>query len=188
MSTHRWRPNQQRILTSFGRYDSEIKRVLASIDFKLKDEMWFVLGEIDVRFHIYYQHQKQEITLDESIEKVADIYVDYTKNLNDLGYNIHIVSVVPPQPNYTSFMYDPSYQIKDFIKDGGNDAKDRIYITKKLNERIRAKCEESGVGFRNIYPYIVDPVTECNIPEMTRDGMHYYYIGDLVIEKLGLEG
>jgi len=31
------------------------------------------------------------------------------------------------------------------------------------------------------------PITRCNIPEMTRDGMHYYYIGDLIIEKLGLE-
>jgi hypothetical protein len=171
---------------SFSRYDAEIRKVLASIEFKPQDEMWFILGEIDVRFHIYYHHQRLNISLDESIERVASIYVNYVKGLNELGYNIRIVSVVPPQPNFTCYLYDPSYQIKESIKEGGNSAEDRIYITKRVNERIKAKCLESGVGFIDIYEYLVDPETGCNIPSMTRDGMHYYYIGDIVIEKLGL--
>jgi hypothetical protein len=171
---------------SFNRYDSEIRRVLASIDFKSEDEMWFILGEIDIRFHIFYHHQRLNIPLDESIERVAHIYVQYVKKLIQDGYPIHIVSVVPPQPNPSPYFHDPSYQIPNPIRGEGITVEDRVYMTKKLNDLLEAKCLEEGIVFRNIYPYLVDPETGCNNPSMTRDEMHYYYVGDLVIEKLGL--
>jgi hypothetical protein len=171
---------------SFKRYDPEIRRVLSIIDFKPGDEMWFILGEIDVRFHIFYHHQRLDITLDESIERVADIYVAYTKKLIQDGYPVNIVSVVPPQANPSAFFSDPSYQVSNPIRGDGITMADRVYMTKKLNDLLEAKCLEEGIVFRNVYPYLVDPNTGCNIPDMTRDGMHYYYVGDLIIDKLGL--
>jgi hypothetical protein len=125
--------------------------------------------------------------LDESIERVANVYIKYVKSLKDSGYNIHVVSVVPPQPNLSAYHNDPSGQILNPIRGEGNTMECRIYTTKKLNELLKEKCRDSGIVYRNIYPYLVDLNTGCNVPDMTRDGMHYYYIGDLVIDKLGLE-
>jgi len=171
---------------SLDQYDDQIKKVLSSINFELEDELWFVLGEIDVRFHVFYHHQRLEITLDESIENVVNKYITYTKTIKDLGYNTHIVSVVPPQPNPSPHFYDPSYQILNPIRGEGITVEDRVYITRKLNELLEQKSLKNEIGFVNVYPYLVDPVTGCNIPEMTKDGMHYYYIGDMLIDKFHL--
>uniref|UniRef100_A0A6M3K6S7 Putative GDSL-like lipase/acylhydrolase n=1 Tax=viral metagenome TaxID=1070528 RepID=A0A6M3K6S7_9ZZZZ len=172
---------------SIERHDEAVRKVLESIDWQPKDEMWFIFGEIDVRFHIFYHHQQLNISLDRSIMSVVRNYISYVKKLRTEGYNIHIVSTVPPQPNPSPFHWDPTYETLNPIRGAGITVEDRVYITRKLNDELKKACDENGIPFRDVYPYIVDPVTGCNIPEMTRDSMHYNYIGDIVIEKLRLE-
>jgi len=171
---------------SLEKHHDAIMKVLESIPFKDGDEMWFVFGEIDVRFHIFYWHQKLGISLDESINNVVIKYISYVKKLREQGYNIHIVSVVPPQPNPSPFHNDPTYEVMNPIRGEGITVADRVYMTDVLNSGLRKACVENDIPFRDIHHFIVDPITRCNIPEMTRDGMHYYYIGDLVVEKLNL--
>lgn len=172
---------------SLEKHHDVIMKELESIPFKDGDEMWFIFGEIDVRFHIFYWHQKLEISLDESINNVVVRYIAYVKKLRELGYNIHIVSVVPPQSNPSAFHNDPTYEILNPIRGEGITVEDRVYMTEKLNFELNKACVDNGIPFRDVHQFIVDPITRCNISEMTRDGMHYYYIGDLVIEKFGLE-
>jgi len=169
-------------------HDEFIREHLASIGLQEHDEMWFMFGEIDVRFHLFYHHQKLQVPLDEMIDTVVTKYITYVKKLRDeLGYDIHVVSIVPPQPVPGPYPYDPTYQIKDWIRGNGNSLEHRIYITKELNRKYEIECEKNGIPFRNIYPYLVNPETECNIPEMTRDGMHYNYLGDFLIELFNLD-
>lgn len=172
---------------SLNKHHDVIMKELESIPFKDGDEMWFVFGEIDVRFHIFYWHQELNITLDKSIDNVVVRYIDYVKKLRNMGYNIHIVSVVPPQPNPNPFHNDPTYEIPNPVRGVGITVEDRVYMTKKLNLELTKACEENNIPFRDIYSLLANLETGCNVPEMTRDGMHYYYIGDLVIEKFGLE-
>lgn len=171
---------------SLKKHHDVIIKVLESIPFKAGDEMWFVFGEIDVRFHIFYWHQELDISLDESINNVVVNYISYVKELREAGYNIHIVSVVPPQPNPSPFHNDPTYEVLNPIRGEGITVADRVYMTEKLNLELSKVCAENNIPFRDIHQFIVDPITRCNIPEMTRDGMHYYYIGDLVAEKFNL--
>jgi len=181
--------SNSRVYTAYAidTHDDEIQEVLSSIDFKENDEMWFMFGEIDVRFHIFYHHQKLGVPLDSMIESVAERYVVYVGKLRKQGFNIHILSVVPTQPVPGPYLRDPTYNIKDWIRDGGNNLEDRIYITENFNRILEVKCRENDVPFRNIYHYLVHPTTRCNIPEMTRDGMHYKYIGDFIIDELHLD-
>jgi len=171
---------------SLAKHHDVIIKELESIPFKDGDEMWFVFGEIDVRFHIFYWHQVLEITLDESIERVVSKYIAYVKMLRLDGYNIHIVSVVPPQPNDSPFFNDPTLEILSPVRGKGITVSDRVYMTDTLNKRLEEECDKNGIPFRDVHPYLVDPATRCNVPEMTRDGMHYYYIGDMIAEEFGL--
>lgn len=169
---------------SLAKHDEAIMKVLESIPFTEGDQMWFVFGEIDVRFHIFYWHQELNITLDESINNVVVKYIAYVKNLRELGYNIHIVSVVPPQLNPIPHRTDPSNENLNPIRGKGLMVEDRVYITNRLNSELAKACAWEDIPFRDVHSLIVDPLTGCVVPENTRDGMHYYYIGDLVMEKL----
>jgi len=172
---------------SLDKHHEVIMKELESIPFTAEDEMWFIFGEIDVRFHIFYWHQKLEITLDESVDRVVDKYILYVNKLRNLGYNIHIVSVVPPQPNPSPFFNDPTLEIKNPVRGAGITVEDRVYMTNRLNKNLKIECNKNDIPFRDVHTFIVDCVTGCNIPEWTRDKMHYYYIGDLIIEKM-MEG
>lgn len=165
---------------SLAKHDEVIMKELEATPFKDGDEMWFIFGEIDVRFHIFYWHQVLEITLDQSIENVVTKYIGYVIKLRQLEYNIQIVSVVPPQPNPSPFYNDPTLEIKNPVRGKGITVEDRVYMTETLNRRLKEECDNNEIPFRDVHPYLVDPVTRCNVPEMTRDGMHYYYIGDLI--------
>jgi hypothetical protein len=170
-------------------HDTTIKDVLSSIGFGPNDEMWFVFGEIDVRFHIFYEHQVRSISLSQSIEDTATRYTNYVKSLVDLGYMIRIVSVPPTQFNKIPHQNDPLRHLTMLnpVRGNGLTLECRIYITKKLNDLIQEKCDAFGIGFVNVYDYLVDPYTGCMKKHLCKDeGMHGYYMGDWVIEKYGL--
>jgi hypothetical protein len=74
------------------------------------------------------------------------------------------------------------------VRGNGITLEDRIYMTEELNKRLQAKCLALGIGFVDLYPYLVDPETKCIRIEITKDrGMHCYYIGDLVIDWFHLD-
>jgi hypothetical protein len=174
---------------NLSEHDSVIKGVLSSIEFKPGDEMWFVFGEIDVRFHVFYEHQERNILLDQSILNTSTRYINYVKTLTDLGYPISIVSIVPPQRCLVPHRYDPLHHLTMLnpVRGKGITNADRIYMTETLNSQIKYKCSSLGIGFVDIYPFLVDH-DGCIKADMTFDnGMHSYYIGDLVIDKYNLE-
>uniref|UniRef100_A0A6M3L500 Putative structural protein n=1 Tax=viral metagenome TaxID=1070528 RepID=A0A6M3L500_9ZZZZ len=171
----------------------ELRSHLSKIDYKEQDEIWFMFGEIDVRFHIFYHHQRLKMPLDKMIDLVTKKYTTSVNLLRQEGYNAFIVSVVPPQRSPGPHLYDPVYATKEldgsnaYIRGEGNTLKDRIYITEEFNRQVEIKCKELSIGFRNIHPLIVDPETRCNILWMTRDGMHYNYLGDILIKAFHLD-
>lgn len=170
-------------------HDSTVKEILASIPFNFNDEMWFVFGEIDIRFNVFYQHQELKITLEKSIELLAAKYTKYVRTLTDLGYPVKIVSVIPTQRNPVPHRYDPlkNLSMLNPMRGNGITIADRVYITECLNSKIRYKCSKLGIGFIDVYPLLVD-TDGCIDPSKTFDnGMHGYYIGDLVIDRFNLE-
>jgi len=167
-------------------HDENMKKQLSLIEFGERDVLWMSFGEIDVRFHIFYYHEKDKITVDESIDRVVDVYFSYIRELKNLGVPICVTCCVPPQPNDSPFHNDPSYQIKDYIRGDGLDVAGRVYITERLNLRFKEECEKSGIPYIDFYELIVDQETRCVKMEWSKDGMHYLYIGDVLIEGLKL--
>jgi len=176
---------------SLQEQDAAIRELLSSLDFKPGDEMWFVFGEIDVRFQVYYQHQQLGIPLDQSIEDMTTRYTNYVKTLVDLGYPIKIVSITPTQfkgvPDSNGL--SQCLHLLNPMRGEGITLEHRIYMTEELNKRLWRKCFKLGIGFIDLYPYLVDPDTGCIRMDLTKDnGMHCYYIGDWVIENFDLGG
>ena len=132
-------------------------------------------------FQIFYQHQKLNITLDQSIEDMVIRYTNYVKSLVDLGYPIRIVSITPTQANPIPHHNDPLRHLTMLnpVRGEGITLKHRIYMTEELNKRLCSKCFELDIGFVDLYDYLVDPNTKSIKINMTRDnGMHGYYIDD----------
>jgi hypothetical protein len=158
-------------------------------------EIWFMFGEIDTRYHIFHQHKTKGIRLDEAIDLTIIRYLGYISGIRGLGYNIIVVSA---DPAIRAELIDTE---STMIRHNDATDQDRIYITEAFNSKLKLECSYHGIPFVDIYYWLVDPRDNQSrkdllnlhyIPEKARagilEGMHYKYLGDLVIEKLNLKG
>jgi hypothetical protein len=158
-------------------------------------EIWFVFGEIDTRYQIFHQHKAKGIRLDEAIDITVTRYLNYVSALRVSGHNIGIVSA---DPAIRAELIDTE---STMIRHNDATDQDRIYITEAFNSKLKLECSYRDIPFIDIYYWLVDPRDNQSrkdllnlhyIPEKARagilEGMHYRYLGDLVIEKLNLKG
>ena len=69
----------------------------------------------------------------------------------------------------------------------GEETIDIPYIVETFNKKLKESCSKRNIVFIDIYSYLVDPKDGFNRQDLTDDGYHYRYIGDLVIKKLNLQ-
>ena len=170
--------------SAFGLYKEDIwnRKILDQFT-KKGDEIWFVFGEIDGRAYINRKHVEEGISVEESIDIVIKSYLDYVEVLIKDGYNISIVSVVPP---CRTEQIKPHARGPVFPLHSGTDA-ERKYIVETFNQRLKEDCLKRKIVFVDIYKFLVDPNDGYNNRELATDGYHYKYVGDLVVAMLNLK-
>ncbi|MCX5921935.1 MAG: SGNH/GDSL hydrolase family protein [Candidatus Dependentiae bacterium] len=102
----------------------------------------FTFGEIDVRYHIGRQRDKQGRSTEEIIDSLVSAYIgtiQANKN-NYTNVTCVIVSVLPPCDKGFSYEY-PIY----------GSLQDRVAITRAVNERLKSYSQLHGIYFLDIY-------------------------------------
>lgn len=170
--------------SAWGLYREDIwnRRIMDQFTEK-GDEIWFVFGEIDGRAYINKRHVEKNITVDESIDTVVKSYLDYVEILIGDGYNISVVSVVPP---CRTEQIEPHARGPVFPLHSGTDA-ERKHIVETLNKRLEEDCLKRKITFVDIYRFLVDPKDGHNNRKLMADGYHYKYVGNLIIAMLDLK-
>ncbi len=108
---------------------------------KATDVVMFVLGEIDARIHIYYQHRKTGRDIESIIYNTVQKYIDAVVSVRD-GYGLKVaVSSLPPASTHivNHFKY-PFY----------GTVEQRRYIFEKMNEMLAVACYAEGIQFVDV--------------------------------------
>jgi len=158
--------------------DKKIRESLIGID--KEAIILFVYGEIDCRYRIFYCSSSKKIGLDLIIDNTVQSYLDYVDILRKEQNNVWVLSVVPTQKYGGPTRGDPVFTLPN--GDGGGD-EDRRYITEVLNSKLKYECFKRNIPFIDIYCGLVGK-DGFNRKEKTRDGMHYKYVGDIVLERI----
>ncbi len=169
-----------------------------------------MFGEIDARYRISAEHKKTEKSIGQVVDSVVKNYLDYVEKFKE--YRIFVVSVVPTVRTGKWERILESSKIKLNSHSGGwlfptridisSEEKEtpifvvhgvdveRRYITEILNAKLKLECTKRKIPFIDLYPLLVD-VDGFNNPDLLRqnpkDGLHYGYIGDLVLDYLDWE-
>jgi hypothetical protein len=186
------RPRGSHTAYNLRAHDEFIRTAL--IDCSNQDEIWLLFGEIDVRYHIFWHHLTDDIPIDHSIDNSVIRYIDYISDLRQ-SYNIKVVSITP-----TCRINERFQDYTKGISTGGTMI-DRRYMTEVFNAKLKYESQKRNIPFIDIYDLLVDPrdgfckldwMRPCTYPEEAMKGekdlIHYWFIGDKVVEYLGLTG
>jgi len=131
-------------------HDDRVRRVIAPLKNK---HIIFSFGEVDVRIHLRYQHEKTGRPLTTLIEETARRYTFYVSLLRLEGYDIHVFNVIPTGdysgPQFTAWRRGLVYPFKASFAE-------RQSYTLQLNERYRHYCRKLRIPFIDIYHHLVD--------------------------------
>ena len=125
----------------------KLQQVAATMD-KNCDLLLLTLGEIDCRFHIYYQSKKRNVSLSEIIKETVILYGCALHWLLSNGVD-PIVLGIPPPGTYDRFKYDTPgkpYASPEILA--------RIYS--QFNTAMKQYCEEGSFAYLDIYSKTVD--------------------------------
>ena len=127
-----------------------------------RDVVIMVFGEVDCRFHIYYQYMKnnEEFTLEELIDHTISNYGKVLRELKEKGVKLCACGVVPAswREHITAYPY---YGTPD-IRSG---------ITRIFNSKLQLLCIENGIFFIDMYGVATDSSGLIK-PEYALDGIH----------------
>jgi hypothetical protein len=112
-----------------------------------RDAVIMVFGEVDCRFHIYYQYMKNEerLTIEELIDHTISNYGKVLIELKDKGFQLYVCGVVPASWREHSTAY-PFYGTPDM----------RSKITRIFNDKLQVFCIENGIRFIDMYEPAAD--------------------------------
>jgi hypothetical protein len=127
-----------------------------------RDAVIMVFGEVDCRFHIYYQYMKNEkkLTIEELIDHTISNYGKVLTELKDKGFHLYVCSVVPASWREHSTAY-PFYGSPDM----------RSRITRIFNNKLQILCTENGICFIDMYKPAADDNGLIK-PEYKLDDIH----------------
>ena len=135
---------------NLDRHEKKLLRILAQLQGK---ELVFCFGEVDVRLHIKYKHQQLGTPIEMLIDKTANRYLSYVRQLQKAGYRIHIFNVVPTG----DFMGKEAEKWKRGLSYPFTATfEERQSYTEQLNEAYRKYCYEYTIPFIDIYKHLVD--------------------------------
>ena len=143
-------------------YDSHGRQLLDEMlsEVQPDDVILFVLGEVDCRIHLFYQHLTTRDPIDVVIGNVIKRFGSMLSEVAQY-YQIAVLSVLPAvsQGNF----YDiPHYGTRI----------QRAVITKLFNRALGAWCEENGIPFIDLTPQLADKDGFLKESHAERDEAH----------------
>lgn len=131
-------------------HDDRVRRVIAPLKNK---HLIFSFGEVDVRIHLRYQHEKSGRPLTTLLEETARRYISYVSLLRRQGYDIHVFNVVP-----TGDYHGPQFEAwrRGLVYPFKTGFAERQSYTLQLNECYRRHCQKLQVPFIDIYRHLID--------------------------------
>ncbi|MDQ3098171.1 MAG: SGNH/GDSL hydrolase family protein [bacterium] len=123
----------------------------------------FVLGEIDARIHIYNQHKKKNLPIDECISFAITRYLEFLGEIQKKNPVIQIIicNIFPPGEQDNVYKYE--YYA---------DRNTRMDITRRMNNEIENQIEEKAFIYINVYSALLDDRGE-RISKYIFDDIHY---------------
>jgi hypothetical protein len=155
-----WEPSTHPIFTTHGlgpttaysfytKYHSRILEILnnETVD-KDKDFLMLVVGEVDCRWHIPLQAQKQNRDLDDIIGECIDRYFDSLLDLKRMGYKLICWGAHPSTTKgHCDNLNAPIF----------GDCLFRNDIARRWNIQLNNKCSENGVLFFTLFDELILP-------------------------------
>jgi len=143
--------------------NKKILEILEKTIQKKSKYILFVVGEIDARIHIFNQHKKQDISVDEIIEKTVKRYINFIIQLKNKNPQLvlMICNIFPPgeQQNLYNYPYYASREI-------------RMLITKKLNKQLKQYTQNNNILYLELFNELID--SDGNrIKKYIFDQIHY---------------
>lgn len=121
-----------------------IEQAITEYEITSEDYIFLCFGEIDIRNHIGFQAQKNNISISQGIQICVDRYMETILYLKNKGWKIGVYASPPSSVGYNSLI--------DF-----GDVKTRNIMTIEFNEYLRNKCLKSDVIFKDISKKLMLP-------------------------------
>lgn len=137
----------------------KIERVIREYKITKQDFIVFCFGEIDIRNHIGFQAQKQNITINQCIETCVDRYLETILYFKNKGLNIYVYG---PPASSVGWVHNSS-------RDFGNVVL-RNEMTLFFTDNLEKKCNNYGISVisiakemmkedgTTIHDYIIDDI------------------------------
>jgi hypothetical protein len=125
-----------------------------NLDVQENDDVITVFGEIDVRCHIGRIADLKNLDLDFLINKLSHDYIQtIIRNREQFNkINFIVFNVLPPTKFYSN-QYFPYYGTLE----------NRIFITNKLNAKLKELCQKFNFQFIDIYDLYTDNEGKLNL-------------------------
>ena len=148
---NRYTPKQKGIFTSirtepFTIYNintkiDKINNIINNLNIKPNDFIFFCYGEVDIRCHIGFNSEKNNIPIDDICKNISERYINFLLKIKKNHNNIGVYGPIPSGPsNQIQGNGRPSYKTQI----------ERNNITKKLNKYLKSYCIENNILFKNI--------------------------------------
>lgn len=123
-----------------SKYDL-ITNIIRILNIKPTDYIFFCYGEVDVRCHIGFQCDQNNISMDDMCENISERYISFLLKIKDIHKNIGVYGPIPS---------GPSNQIQGNGRPSYKNQNERNKITKILNSHIKTNCIKNDILFKNI--------------------------------------
>lgn len=152
-------------------YEDHIGNILINdclnyIDSDYNSKLLMIFGEVDCRCHIVKQANLQEISLEESTEKVVDNYIVGLKRIVNKGYNVNVWGPI-------ASMNDKYLEVfkHDILPHTGTNLQ-RNYITKLFNDYLKDKCKDLNIKVISIFDKLLNEDGTTNEKYYKDDKVH----------------
>ena len=141
--------------TAFNSYNklNKIEGVIYEYKIDMGDYIFTCFGQIDVQYHLIPNTVKNNISMDETIDICID---NYLKTLNYLKTNYPNIKIGAYGAPATSIGCGPNPRITKEQAIGYNN------ITLRFNEKLKIKCEENDMLFKDISDKLLLPDGSTN--------------------------
>ena len=139
------------------------------------DRIICVLGEIDMRAHVFKQTEIQNKPYQEIVEKIVDNYSHFLLWLKNLGYEVYCYGPIASQkdgaPNTTE---NPRV----------GSERDRNRATEYFTNRMVVFCQDNGIDFLSLFDEMITEDYETKEEFMSNDRFHLGQYAAKSLEKM----
>jgi len=131
---------------------------------KKNDYIFFTPGEIDIRSHIGFQSEKNNITYKEAVEICVNRYLQTIIKIKKLGYNVGVWGPIASGPDEGR----QGVQLRESFKT----VDERNKITCFFNDYLKQMCSQTDIIFKTLYYDIPKVYGPSNWDWYSLDGVH----------------